>query len=169
MKIRLFPKSRVTVRGEIVRADGSPGGTIHGVSDHGRWATLMMRLGLMKNDERGFASIFTSVGEAWAVDVLDTGTQYIGWGTGVTTAAKGDTTLTTEASEARVSGTRSQSAADTLQWLATMTADGAKAIVEVGVFDASTGGNLVIHANHTLATMDVSGDLVNYTITLELT
>lgn len=121
------------------------------------------------------AEIFTQKGEEWAVDQLDVGTQYVGWGTSATTAVKGDTNLGTAATEARVAGTRSQVLADKLQWLATITADGGKTIKEVGLFDAAgsgsppSGGNLIIHANHTDAVMSAAGDKVDYTITLEMT
>ena len=58
------------------------------------------------------ATVFTTVGKAWAIDKLDellqTTGDYIGWGTGAGTAAIGDTTLFTEAAEARVVATRSQ-------------------------------------------------------------
>ena len=59
-------------------------------------------------------NVFTSAGEARVVDLYDAnaGTEYIGWGTGVDTASKGDTTLSTEASEARVSATRTEAAAE---------------------------------------------------------
>lgn len=126
----------------------------------------------------GVGTTFTSAGEAWAVDLLDTGTQYVGWGTGTTTPAKGDTGLETPASmqnpTTRRTGTRSQALADKLQWLATLEAAGTITINEVGLFDAAgsgdppTGGNLVIHAVHTAASLS-AGDKVDYTITLEAT
>lgn len=62
------------------------------------------------------ATVYTSVGETVVCDLID-GTSAthldntnakIGWGTGAGAAAKGDTTLFTEASEARVAVTTSQ-------------------------------------------------------------
>ena len=60
------------------------------------------------------ASVLTNVGEDWvaqrligagALSTFDM--HFLAWGTGAGTAAKGDTTLFTEAAEARVSATMS--------------------------------------------------------------
>src|SRR3990167_9976096 len=89
------------------------------------------------------ANVYTSAGEAVVVDLID-GTSsthldntnaHIGWGTGAGTADKADTTLFTEASETRVTGTTSQPAADKNQWVATLTAAGAKTITNAGLFN----------------------------------
>ncbi len=80
------------------------------------------------------ATIYTQVGEEKVADLID-GTSAvhldatnakIGWGTGAGVAAKADTTLFTEASEARVAPTVSQPVADKNQWLGTLTANAAK-------------------------------------------
>lgn len=122
------------------------------------------------------ATIYTSVGETVVIDLVD-GTSAvhlnntnakIGWGTGAGTAAKGDTTLFTEASEARVVPTVSQPAADRLQWVGTLTADAAKTITNAGLFDAAAAGNLIIHGDHTGQALAL-GDKIEYTITLEQT
>lgn len=94
--------------------------------------------------EKGFADVLTQVGEQQYVDWLDTGTQYIGWGTGEGEHAKGSTTLFTEASESRVQATRSQPVADKLRYEGTLTADGVKTITNAGTFTAAEAGILIV-------------------------
>jgi hypothetical protein len=100
------------------------------------------------------ADIFTDVGETLVADYVD-GTAsaptnwYVAWGTGAGTAAKGDTTLFTEASEARVIATESQPTGDQNRLVGTITADGAKTITNAGVFDASTVGNMLLKSDFT--------------------
>ena len=124
------------------------------------------------------ADVFTSAGEAWVVDCIDrtadgSADQYVMWGTSATTAAKGDTALGAEATESRVacgSGTgRTQSAADTFQWVASITCNATgKTIAEVGLFDASSSGNLIIHADFGgVGIPVVQDDVVEFTITLQ--
>ena len=117
------------------------------------------------------ASIFTQAGEEIVTDIMDETVAvpadwYIGWGTGAGTAAKGDTVLFTEASESRVIGTASQPAVDQNQWVATLTADGAKTITNGGLLSASTSGTLLIHGDHTGIVLAL-GDKIEYTITLQ--
>jgi len=117
------------------------------------------------------ATVLTQVGEEWIVDVLDgtaPGTQYIGWGTGAGTAGKSDTTLFTEASEARQSVTRSQPVADKIRYVATMTADGAKTITNAGVLTALTAGTLIIHGDFTGIPLQ-QNDQIQFTIDMEIT
>lgn len=107
---------------------------------------------------------------------------YIAWGTGgpnspATDAARTDTAMFTERSEARVAGTVSvvttTSAGDTYQCVGTMTlASGTNIqIIEAGIFDASTSGNMFIHSYFgagqyiTLNT----GDQITYTFKLQFT
>lgn len=119
------------------------------------------------------ATVLTQVGEEWIVDKLDETIQttgdYIGWGTGAGTAAKGDTDLFTPASEARVTATRSRPAADKIQWVGTLTCAGAaKTITNAGNFTASTGGTLIVHGDFTGIPLNV-GDQIQFTIQLEIT
>lgn len=103
------------------------------------------------------ADVFADAGEDKVVDQLDTLTWYVGWGTGAGTAAVTDTTLFTEASEARVSTTDTQPTSDKLQFVGTITADAGKTITNSGIFDASTNGNLFVKSDFTgvvLATDD---------------
>lgn len=118
------------------------------------------------------ATVLTQVGEEWIVDKIDETVQttgdYIGWGTGAGTAAKGDTTLFTEASEARVLATRSQVAADKIRWVGTLTADAGKTITNAGNFTASTGGVLIVKGDFTGVAL-AAGDKIEFTIDLEIT
>jgi hypothetical protein len=118
------------------------------------------------------ATVYTTVGKTKIVDRIDSNTgantDYIAWGTGAGTAVVGDTTLFTEASESRVSATKSQPAADTNQWVGTLTADGAKTITNAGVFDASTAGNLLIKGDFSGIALALN-DQIQFTITLQQT
>jgi hypothetical protein len=72
---------------------------------------------------------------------------YVGSGTGAGTAAAGDTTLFTEVSEARVSGTSSIVTSTTYRVVGTQTYTGSKTVTNAGNFDASTNGNLLVHGD----------------------
>lgn len=120
------------------------------------------------------ATVFTAVGESVVADLVD-GTSsnhlnatnsHIGWGTGGTTAAKGDTALGTAASEARVVCAVSQPAADTLRFVSTITADGTKTIIEAGLFDAITSGNMPVRGDFGGIGVELN-DQVQFTIDLE--
>jgi hypothetical protein len=106
--------------------------------------------------------------------------RYLQWGTGAGTAAVADTGLfsTSTTTEARTAGTLSQvTGAQTnskFQIVGTITAAGARTILEVGVFDAAgtgsppTGGNFGIHADHG-STVLASGDSIAYTVQIDIT
>ena len=117
------------------------------------------------------ADIFTQDGEELVTDIMDeTATTpvdwYVGWGTGAGTAAKGDTTLFTEAAEARVIGAASQPSADQNQWVATITSASGQTITNAGLLSLITGGVLFIHGDHT-GVLLANGDKIEYTITLQ--
>ena len=124
------------------------------------------------------ATVYTQAGEEKVIDIIDgtatsptdlgTSNNFVGWGTGAGTAAKADTVLFTEASESRVGGAVSQAAVDKNQWVATLTADGSKTITNAGLFDASSGGTLVIHGDFTGIVLS-AGDKIEFTMTLEQT
>ena len=118
------------------------------------------------------ATVFTTVGKQWVVDKMDgtvsTRLEYVAWGTGVGTAAVGDTALFTEASEARVVGTFSQPAADTMRLVGTLTADGAKTITNAGNFDAATSGVLGVHGDF-VGIVLAANDQIELTIDLQVT
>ena len=99
---------------------------------------------------------------------LDATNAKIGWGTGAGTAAKADTALFVEATEARVAAVVTQPVADKNQWVGTLTADAAKTITNAGLLDALTLGNLVIHGDFTGIALAL-GDKIEFTISLEQT
>lgn len=119
------------------------------------------------------AQVLTNAGEQWMCDrcsgVSALDGHFIGWGTGAGTAAKADTTLFTEASEARAAGTVStqgSGAAAKYQVQGTITANGTKTITNVGNFDASTVGVLIVHADFTGIVLNIN-DQIQFTITLD--
>jgi len=121
------------------------------------------------------ATILTQVGEEWIIDkfqeTVQTLPEWIDWGTGAGTAAKGDTALFTEASEDRVQGTLSQPVADKLRCVGTMVCAGAgKTITNAGLFPISTKatGPLIIHGDFTGIALNV-GDKIEFTIEYEQT
>lgn len=98
---------------------------------------------------------------------------YVAWGTGAGTAVVGDTTLFTEAAEARVNGTSSvvttTNTNDTYQLVGTITCSGSgKTITNAGNFDASTAGNLHVKGDFTGIALNV-GDSIQFTIKNQLT
>jgi hypothetical protein len=116
------------------------------------------------------ADIYTQAGEELTADIFDGTTaapanHFVAWGTGAGTAAKGDTTLFTEASEARVAATRSQPAADQNRFVATITANAAKTITNAGVFSASTAGTLILHSDFAGLPLALN-DAIQFTFTL---
>ena len=122
------------------------------------------------------ATIYTQVGEEKVVDLidgvsavhLDATNAKIGWGTGAGVAAKADTALFVEATEARVAAAVSQPTADKNQWVGTLTADAAKTITNAGLFDALTAGILVVHGDFVGIALAL-GDKIEFTISLEQT
>lgn len=106
--------------------------------------------------------------------------RYLQWGTGAGTAAAADTGLfsTATTTEARTAGTLSQvTGAQTnskIRVTGTITALGARTILEVGVFDAAgsgsppTGGNMFAHGDHG-STVLATGDSIAYTADIDFT
>lgn len=108
---------------------------------------------------------YTQVGEEYVTDLLDVQTLHIGMGTGVLSDVKGDTALTTEV-ESRVSTTNSQPASDQNQFLALVPATATRAIIEAGVFDAASVGNMILCG--AFATINLAnGDKIEFTFTLQ--
>lgn len=96
----------------------------------------------------------------------------VGWGTGAGTAAVGDTTLFTEASETRatatLSGVTTTVTGDTFQAVGTLTADANKTITNAGLFDAATGPDLIVKGDFTGVAL-LTGESIEFTIKLQQT
>ncbi len=103
---------------------------------------------------------------------------WLQWGTGTAAAASANVVTTTTTTEARASATPTQQTTtvtnDCLRLTATLTAAGARAITEVGAFDAvgsgspPTGGNMNIYGDFSvinLATSDSIAFTINTTFT----
>ncbi len=98
---------------------------------------------------------------------------YLQWGTGSGAAASANVVTTTSTTEARTAGTSSQQTGsqtnDTYRVTGTITAAGARAITEVGVFDAAgsgsppTGGNMDIYGDFSVINL-ANGDSIAFTI-----
>lgn len=123
------------------------------------------------------ANVLTNVGKVKMIDGVYgtalTAPTYIAWGTGSTAAAATDTTLVTEASEARTNGTKSKVtttvANDTYQVVGTITCAGSgKTIAEAGLLDAATTGNLYVRGVFTGIALGV-GDSIAFTFTIQQT
>lgn len=126
------------------------------------------------------AAVIVNGGKQQISAALVTPQKYGQWGTGAGTAAVADTGLfsTSTTTESRVAATQTQVAgAQTLskiQYAFTITAAGARTVLEVGLFDAAgtgsppTGGNFFLHADHG-STVLASGDSIAYTIQTDFT
>lgn len=117
------------------------------------------------------ADIFTDAGEDLVVDILDSttavpGSWFIGWGTGAGTAAKADTTLFTEAAEARVASALSQPVSNTNRFVATLTSLSGQTITNGGVFSAASGGTLLQKSDFTGIVLAIN-DKIEFTFDLE--
>lgn len=121
------------------------------------------------------ATVIANTGKAtYNNRMKGTGTEplNIGWGTGAGTSAITDTTLFTEASEARTAGTSSAvtttTTNDTYQVVGTLTVAGAgKTITNVGLFDAATGGNLFLKSDFAGVALAV-GESISFTLKAQL-
>jgi hypothetical protein len=121
------------------------------------------------------ASVLTNAGKAIVVQRLmgsGASPKYLGWGTGAGTAVVGNTTLFTEAAEARATGTESAQttsvSGDTYRVIASLTVTGSvKTITNVGLFDASSSGNLFIQIDFTGILLNV-GEGLTFTISWQL-
>jgi len=94
--------------------------------------------------------------------------KYIAWGIGTTPPAAANTALETASAEARTAGTQTQQTTtttdDTYQCAGTITCTASgKAITEVGIFDASTAGDMYLRGTFSAINVGV-GDSINFTI-----
>ncbi|UOF79338.1 tail collar fiber protein [Caudoviricetes sp.] len=124
------------------------------------------------------ATVITNVGKGIAAKRMlgaspaQAEPKFLGIGTGVHTAAATDTALTTEV-ETR-SGTNAGTTVtttqtnDTYQVIQTITATATRSIVEAGLFDASTAGNMFLSADFASVGL-VSGDSIQVTAKCQFT
>ena len=104
-----------------------------------------------------------------------TAPKNIGWGTGTTAAAVGDTALQTEAAPTtgggRTVGTESRTTItqtnDNYQVTGTVTAGSTLAITEAGLFDNVTAGNMLIRGVFSVVSVG-PGDSIAFTFGLKL-
>lgn len=131
----------------------------------------MLKLGLM-----ALATVLVNTGKAITTNrIKGAGTEpvYVAWGTGAGTAAITDTTLFTEASEARIAGASTQQTItttnDTYQVVGTITCAGAgKTITNAGLFDAFTVGNLFMKGDFIGIVLGI-GDAIQFTMKTQYT
>lgn len=119
------------------------------------------------------ATVLTNLGEQWVCDnlsaVVATDGHFIGWGTAAGTAAKADTTLFTEAAEARAVSTvttNGTSSAAKYQVVGTITSLSGQTITNAGNFTASSAGTMIVKGDFTGIAL-LTGDSITFTITLD--
>jgi hypothetical protein len=103
---------------------------------------------------------------------------WLQWGTGSAAAQAANVVTTTSTTEARSAATVAQATTtvtnDTVQFTGTITAAAARAITEVGVFDAAgsgsppTGGNMDWYSDFTVVNLN-SGDSIAFTVKVSFT
>lgn len=106
-------------------------------------------------------------GLARITSLLAAASWWIHFGVGSGAAASANALNTTGVTEARVAATTSQQTAtvtnDKLRFTGTITALGARAITEAGVFDALTSGNLDVYGDFSVINL-ANGDSIAFTI-----
>ena len=116
------------------------------------------------------ADIFTDAGENLVADLIDGATAVptwrVAWGTGAGTAAKANTTLFTEAAEARVTTVNTQPVTNQNQFVGTITSASSQTITNAGIFDAASAGNLLQKSDFTGIGL-VNGDKIEFTFQLD--
>lgn len=125
-------------------------------------------------------TVLTNNGEEWVSErvagVQGAGTNnvaanngtHIGFGTGTTTPAKGDTALVTEVDSraATTVTTVGTGAACQYQATATVTATVARAVTEVGLFSASAAGVMFVRQVHDVINLGANDSII-YTLTID--
>lgn len=106
---------------------------------------------------------------------LGTEPIYFGWGTGAAGPVAGDTALQTEDTTggySRVAGTSAivtiSAASDTYQVSGSMTALADLVITEWGLFDAVSGGNLLMREVQSPGITLATGELLNFTLKFQV-
>lgn len=166
-------KVRVTCEATVFRADG----TVEelGVVGESSWWRRVARSLLYLLVFGVGATLIVNTGRAVITNRLVNGSlppTFIGWGTGAGTTAATDTTLFTEASEARVSATATQQTTtttnDSYRLVGTLTAAAGKTITNAGALDASSAGNLFFKTDFTGIALNI-GDSIQFTFTVNFT
>ncbi|MEO7443581.1 MAG: hypothetical protein ABIW46_08625 [Acidimicrobiales bacterium] len=94
--------------------------------------------------------------------------KFVGWGTGATAEAIGNTALATAAPEARVSGAMTSPSAAVFQVVATIVSAGTQTITEVGLFDQlAAGGTMAVRALFTGIPL-LAADSISFTISVTI-
>jgi hypothetical protein len=126
------------------------------------------------------ADVLTNNGEEWCSErlagVQGAGTNnvfanngsHIGFGTNAAAPAKGDTALGTEVDSrgATTVTTTGTGATNKYQAIATCTATTTRAIVECGLFSASSAGVMFTHSTFTVINLS-NGDSIQFTLTID--
>lgn len=139
-----------------------------------RGVHIRQRRGIIVKDDKGLLSerVITTAGVNYlAATFINTGEpenfNFHASGTSNTAEATGDTVLGTEV-ESRVSGTQSNPSSNVYRTVATVTYTATRAIVEHGVFSASTSGTLWDRSVFSTINV-VSGDSIQFTYNLTFT
>lgn len=122
------------------------------------------------------ATVINDAGRAYLTSLIKlagrpaTEPNYLGIGTTATDDATNRTTLIVEV-ETRANGTSSQATTtitnDTYRTVGTITATATRAIVEAGMFSASTAGTMVSRSTFTVVNL-ASGDSIQLTYDIKL-
>lgn len=121
------------------------------------------------------APLLVNAGRAIITNMLSglggTVPKYVAIGTGATAESASQTALVTEV-ETRATGTPTRTTVsvtnDTLQVTGTITATAGRALVESGLFDASTVGNMLVRGVYSTINLS-TGDSIALTWTLQFT
>lgn len=118
------------------------------------------------------APLLVNAGRATITGLLAaSSSKFVGIGTSNTAEAASQTALGTEV-ESRATGTQSQQTTsvtnDTYRCVGTVTASTTRAVVESGVFDASTVGNMLVRGVFSVINL-ANGDSIQVTWNLQFT
>jgi hypothetical protein len=129
----------------------------------------------------GTAQVVTTKGKAMLADRLQTtpttyttSPKFLGMGVGATAAARtavaADTALSSEV-ETRTTGTTSNATitttGDTFQVIGTITASATRSVDELGLFDASSSGNMGVSATFAVIPLSL-GDGIQFTVKVQI-
>jgi len=96
--------------------------------------------------------------------------SFIAWGTGTTNPVVGNTVLETPSAEARTDGTETQQTTDnsndTYRVVGTITSAGTQAITEVGLFTASSGGEMLVRSTFAAINLTLN-DSITFTLNVD--